>query len=312
MKFSLLSTWRMSLEGVRVAEAMLQGAQAPLPDALCAAVREVENNPAFHSVGYGAYPNRDGEVQTDAAYMDGSTFRFGGIAGVRDLANPIDAAYSLSLDQYNCLLCGDGAETYARMKGFPFRNMLTEEARAHWLAAREKPGAETKLDAYGGHDTVCVLGRREGDLAVAVSTSGLFMKHPGRVGDSPVIGSGFYCDSRVGGAAATGVGEDIMRGCLSFDIVRRMEEGRTPQEACEDVLFAHERRLRSFGMDPGAMSVIALSADGVPGAATTREDFAFVLANQDIPASVWLVTNDSDGMHVLQAGEAELALYTAD
>lgn len=309
MNYSFLSTWQMSLEGVRIASAMLQKEQSTFPDALCAAVRDVENNPAFHSVGYGGYPNRDGEVQMDAAYMDGSTLRFGGIAGVRDLANPIDTAYSLSLGQRNCLLCGDGAEMYARQKGFPFRNMLTGEAREHWLAAREMPEAERETDAYAGHDTVCVLGKCEENIAVAVSTSGLFMKHPGRIGDSPVIGSGFYCDSRIGGAAATGVGEDIMRGCLSFDIVRRMEEGRTPQEACEAALLKHARRLRHAGVAPGAMSVIALSADGIPGAATTLREFAFVLADQDHPAAVWLATNDSDGLRVARASEERLTRY---
>lgn len=312
MKFSFLSTWKMSLEGVRIAEAMLRAGRAPLPEALCAAVRDVEDNPAFHSVGYGGYPNREGEVQTDAAYMDGTTFHFGAVAGMRDVANPVDVACALSRQKLNCMLCGEGAQAYARQNGHALRNMITDDAREHWRITREEQGAQTRLDAYAGHDTVCVLGKREDDLAVAVSTSGLFMKSPGRVGDSPVIGAGFYCDSKIGGAAATGVGEDIMRGCLSFDIVRRIEDGLGPQEACQTSLEAHLRRMERMGEEIGAISVIALGADGTLGAATTLAEFAFVFADQDNPAAVWLAENGEGGLRVSRAGEARLRSYADD
>ena len=82
-------------------------------------------------------------------------------------------------------------------------------------AALEQAKKDADLKAYDGHDTVCVLAAKDNEMAAGVSTSGLFLKHAGRVGDSPVIGSGFYSDAMAGSAAATGLGEDIMRGCLS-------------------------------------------------------------------------------------------------
>ena len=73
----------------------------------------------------------------------------------------------------------------------------------------------------------------EKKMVAGTSTSGLFMKKRGRVGDSPLSGSGFYVDSEVGGASATGLGEDLMKGCISYEIVRLMKEGYHPQEAAD-------------------------------------------------------------------------------
>lgn len=312
MKFSFLATWKMSYEGICKAETMMRGAETTLAEALCAAVRDVEDNPSFHSVGYGGYPNRAGDVQTDAAYMDGTTFHFGGVAGVYDIANPIDVAYSLSQNRADCFLCGEGAQAYARRHGHAFGNLLTEAAYDHWRKASAQPLTYAAGDAYAGHDTVCVLGKREDDLAVGVSTSGLFMKAPGRIGDSPVIGSGFYCESQIGGAAATGVGEDIMRGCLSFAIVRQMEAGRSPQEACAHTLRAHVQKMERAGLPLGAISVIAMDAAGGIGAATTLQEFAFVFADQDHPAAVWLAVNRPEGLCVGPADASGLAAYQSD
>jgi len=104
------------------------------------------------------------------------------------------------------------------------------------------------------------------------------MKDPGRVGDSPIIGSGFYCDARYGAAAATGLGEDIMRGCLSYEIVSLMKRGATPDEACFEALNGLSSRKLALGEDEGSISVIAMNAQGDYGAATTLDVFPFAAA----------------------------------
>lgn len=310
LNYAFLSTWKMSFQGIGEASRLV--GERPLRDCICAAVRAVEDDPAFRSVGYGALPNLEGEVELDAAYMDGDTMRFGGIIAVRDIANPIDVAASLSTRKLNCLLSGQGAEDYARANSFPFRDMLTEASREAWSNADRGPGAAEGIEAYDGHDTVCVLGKRGDSMAAGVSTSGLFLKQRGRVGDSPVIGSGFYCDSAIGAAAATGVGEDVMRGCLSFAIVRLIEEGYSPQGACQQALDALLRRLARTGIKPGGISLIALGADGAMGAVTNLEEFAFVYADQDNAPAIWIASAGPNGTQVEKVSAERLAGYRND
>ena len=207
----------MCFAGVGDAQALLMGG-APAGDGVVRAITAVEDNPAYCSVGYGGLPDREGRVMTDAAFMDGTGLRMGAVMSAEGIKNPILAARLLCGRETNCLLAGHGAERFALEMGLEMRDMLTDSSRARWLDALAE--GRKKLTAYTGHDTVCVLALdREGHMAAGTSTSGLFMKDPGRVGDSPVIGSGFYCDDRFGAAAATGLGEDIMRGCLSYEIV---------------------------------------------------------------------------------------------
>ena len=273
---AIIGTWKMCLDGLREASELLQ-AGACAGDAVVRAVTRVEDNPAYCSVGYGGLPDRDGHVMTDAAFMDGATLRMGGIISAENIQNPILAARLLCGRETNCLLAGRGAELFAVRHGLSMRDMRTEESMKRWReAVRERP---ERLTAYTGHDTVCVLGLDDaGHLAAGVSTSGLFMKDPGRVGDSPVIGSGFYADDRFGAAAATGLGEDIMRGCLSYEVVSRMKRGQSPKEACEEALRELSARKIELGEDAGSISLIALAPDGRFGAATTLPCFPFAAA----------------------------------
>ena len=227
---AVIGTWKMSLEGIRNASALLS-AGYPAGDAVEKAIVLVEDEPSYVSVGYGGLPDRDGHVMTDAAFMDGSTLRVGGVMSVESVRNPIKLARKLCGRQTNCLLAGDGAVQAAREFGLPMRDMRTEESMRRWQEACAASSETGK--AYTEHDTVCVLALDNmGKMSAGTSTSGLFMKAPGRVGDSPLVGSGFYCDDRFGAAAATGLGEDIMRGCLSYEVVSLMRRGAGPTTAC--------------------------------------------------------------------------------
>ena len=160
------------------------------------------------------------------------------------------------------------------------KNLLTEEARARYEKWRgERSQSEVAHFTYGtltpeNHDTIglCALDSA-GNLAVGCTTSGMAWKVPGRVGDSPIIGSGLYVDNEIGGAAGTGNGDEMMKACLSYRIVMLMGEGREPEEACAEALryLLHKRNPDTFGQY-GA-GVIALRKDGKVGAAATRSGY---------------------------------------
>ena len=311
MKYAMIATWKMAYDGVCLAAKALSEEQ-PIERAIMTAVETVENNEAFSSVGYGGLPNMLGEVELDAAYMNGKTLGFGAVMSVKSIKNPIKVARALSQLNRNNVLAGAGAELYANNNGFEFSQMLSEQAQQRWLLRKKEHIDSETLEAYGGHDTVCVIGVDAAqNMGVGVSTSGLFMKHPGRVGDSPLIGSGFYCDETIGGAAATGVGEDIMRGCLSYEIVRSMKEGLLPQPACEHVLKTYLERMRSCNRVVGSISVIAMNATGQFGAATNKAAFPFVVAN-DQETQILVAKNESGHISITKPDAAWLASYTGD
>lgn len=290
--FSLISTWKMSLAGMEDA-VRVRAAGGSIDDALIAAITATEDNPAFSSVGYGGLPAKDGHVYLDSGFMDGDTLRCGCIVSAENLKNPILAAQLLCGRTYNCVLAGHGAENFAVSAGLPLRDMRTASSTEEWKKRVAVEKETAVLDAYREHDTVCVLGLDEkGRMISGTSTSGLFMKEPGRVGDSPIIGSGFYCDSRYGAAAATGVGEDIMRGCLSYEIVSRMKHGASAVEAAESALKEFSDHKLVLDGDRGSISVIALAPDGSFGAATTLPVFPFVVAGEN-GAQLYAVRNEN-------------------
>ena len=255
----------------------------------------VEDNPEFSSVGYGGLPNREGEVELDAAFMDGSSGRYGALLGAKGISNPIDAAIELGNRHLNCVLSGAGAEKFARLNGFQFKNMLTQKAKRSWMEELSRIDLDD-LSSYKGHDTVCVIARKEKDISAGVSTSGLFMKEPGRIGDSPIIGAGLYADSFTGAASATGVGEDIIRGCLSYEAVRRMEQGKPAGIACRETLNAFTKKMEAKNFSVKSISLIAMGIDGSFGAATNLKDgdFTFVYADDNHPPAVWTIADGTE------------------
>ena len=230
--WGIIATWRMAVEGIsKASQVLAEGGDAG--DAIEIAVREVEDFPYYKSVGYGGLPNEEMEVELDAAFMDGDTLDIGAVAAIKDYANPVSIARRLSKEKVNNLLVGEGAEKFAHKEGFERKNMLTDRAKIHYRN-RVKEVQALEIKPYSGHDTVgMVCLDTHGKMTSATSTSGLFMKKAGRVGDSPISGSGFYVDSKVGGASATGLGEDVMKGCVAYEIVRLMKDGMHPQAACE-------------------------------------------------------------------------------
>ncbi len=307
MSWVIAGTWRMALEGVSKGAHMLAtGASAG--DAVTEAVRAVEDYPLYKSVGLGGLPNGACQVELDGAFMDGDTLDFGAVAAVKDVKNPVSLARRLSTERFNCFLVGAGAEDFARVELFEMCNMLTERAKRAF-EIRSRKVRESNLSPYDGHDTVGVVALdSSGSMACATSTSGLFMKRPGRVGDSPLCGSGLYADSRFGAAVATGLGEEIMKGVLSYETVRSMGEGLDPDSASRRSLKSFIDRRIQAGRRVGAISILCCSRDGRVGVATNVE-FSFVIARRDSPAKVYLVSPDGDGVKIQEAPVEWLEAY---
>lgn len=290
MKYAMIATWRMAVEGITSSKEILEkGGTAG--DAIENAIKMVEDYPFYKSVGYGGLPNEDCEVELDAAYMDGDTLDIGAVAGIKDYKNPISIARKLSKERFNCFLVGAGAEAYAHKEGFERVNMLTDRAKMHYQK-RRKETIEKGLSPYDGHDTVGMIALdSEKKMVAGTSTSGLFMKKRGRVGDSPLSGSGFYVDSEVGGASATGLGEDLMKGCISYEIVRLMKEGYHPQEAADKAVEDLNTELKKRRGKAGDLSVVCLNNKGEFGVATNIDGFSFSVMTDDMEPTVYVCKN---------------------
>ncbi|WP_162063455.1 N(4)-(beta-N-acetylglucosaminyl)-L-asparaginase [Vibrio taketomensis] len=292
--WGIIATWRMAFDGICEGAEMLQQSQTA-SDAVLTAVTRVEDYPYYKSVGYGGLPNEKGVVELDAAFMHGTTMALGAIASVKDIANPILVAEKLSRERFNSFMVGEGAEVWAFDQGFEKKNMLTERAQQHYLK-RCRETIYRGLSPYTGHDTVGIAALdTEGHICVGTSTSGLFMKRPGRVGDSPVSGSGYYADSDIGAATATGLGEDLMKGCISYEIVRRMGEGMTPQEAADSTVRELEQKLIARYGKAGDLSVVCINKEGDFGAATNIDSFSFSVMTAKHPATVYVCERDEQG-----------------
>ncbi|HCL5074678.1 TPA: isoaspartyl peptidase/L-asparaginase [Salmonella enterica] len=301
---TLIATWRMALDGVSQAMGITD-----LHHAVQHAVINVENNPLYHSVGYGGLPGENGDVELDAAFMDGDSLNYGAVAATQNLKNPITVAKQLSLSQRNNVLAASGALKFALENGMELRDNRHSLALEKWKGAVNSSQTYHHQEAYDGHDTVCVLGRSpKGSVCAAVSTSGLFMKKSGRLGDSPIIGSGCYADSSSGAAAATGVGEDIMKGCLSWEIVRLMKQ-YSPQTACEMVVREHTDKMLARKGECGSISVIAVNRHGEWGAATNKDEFSFIVGESGATAQVWLSHYKDRIFYREKASEKWLADY---
>lgn len=295
----VISTWKHGLAANEAAYKILNEGGNSL-DAVEEGVKVSEDDPAVLSVGFGGLPDERGVVTLDAAIMDWRA-RIGAVICVENIHNPISLARLVLEDTEHTILAGDGAYEFAVKNGFKPENLLTPESikRFHeWkLSKSTKPeeihtddfkiieSKHDKINEDGFHDTIGMVAiDKEGQISASCTTSGMAWKLHGRVGDSPVIGSGLYVDGEIGGAASTGRGEECIRACGSFLIVELMRNGKSPFEACK---LACERvyklnLLSSINRDHiFQVGFIALNVKGEFGAYSVRDGFQYSLMKDD-------------------------------
>lgn len=290
--FVMVATWSMAYESLKAEYQQIADGSKKINQAIVDGIKVIEDYPFYKSVGYGGLPNRHGRLQLDASFMEGDSMKVGAVAAMEGFANPIEVAYKLKDLKFNSFLAGRGAEEYALSNGFKQKNMLTKRG-LELYEERVKEIEQTDLTPYSGHDTVCLVGMdTNGSISAGTSTSGLFMKETGRVGDSPLSGSGFYANSDSGACAATGLGEDIMKTCISYDVVSLINRGMNAQEAADVAIDnAYELLTRRYG-SCGDISIVCCDKNGNYGSATTTDEFSYVAFNQDTEPTIYLVTKD--------------------
>jgi isoaspartyl peptidase/L-asparaginase-like protein (Ntn-hydrolase superfamily) len=298
MNHRIIATWPFGAASCAAGLKVLADGGSAL-DAVEAGAKTAEDDPTVDSVGFGGLPNADGVVELDAVIMDGRTHSAGAVAGLTRTRNPISVARRVMEATSHSLLVGQNARRFALSQGFADAALDTpasQEKWRQWTMTKSAPTvAHFPSGVEIGHDTVGVLALDDtGNLAGACSTSGLAWKLPGRVGDSPIIGSGLYVDNEVGAAAATGNGDEMMKVCLSYRVVHSMSLGMSPQEACaEAILYLLRKRPGHQGQ--GA-SIIALDRMGNYGQASTTEGFS-------PPERAWIYAYSRDGEVVSDEGD---------
>lgn len=252
-------------------------------DAAVEGVKIQELDPEDTSVGYGGLPNADGVVQLDASCMHGPTKRAGAVAALEGIKTPSEVARLVLRYTNHILLVGEGAQRFARSFGFQVENLLTERARQAWLRWRANlsptddwldvpPGEEVWTSRPTGTINLNIINSR-GDISSVTTTSGLAFKIPGRVGDSPIVGAGQYCDNDVGAAGSTGRGESNIKVCGAFLTVEGMRRGLSPTDACLETLrrvvaMTEQRLLDPRGRPRFGLTFYALNKRGQFGAAS--------------------------------------------
>jgi len=265
----IISTWDFGMKANRVTWKILMSGGSSL-DAVEKGINAVEKDPDVTSVGYGGIPNAEGYTELDAAIMSGPEHKAGAVAGLREIATPISVARKVMEKTNSILLVGEGAFEFALRNGFKRVDLLTGKARQKWLKWKRGKTAK-KMDE--SHDTIgLLLLDSKRNIYAGCSTSGLAMKIPGRVGDSPIIGAGLYVDNEIGAAASTGFGEQTMMFCGSFLVVENMRRGMSPQRACEEVL----RRMVSKGKEKW-VGFIALNKEGEYAASSLKKEFPYAI-----------------------------------
>jgi beta-aspartyl-peptidase (threonine type) len=261
-------------------------------DAVEAAIRVMEDDPHLNA-GTGSVLNAEGKVQLDASIMEGGSLAAGAVAAVEGLENPISLARRV-LESENVFLVAEGALVFARAAGMELcsaEELVVEREVRLWQEWREG-----QASSHAAGDTVGAVAMDErGTIAAGDSTGGRPFKHPGRVGDSPLIGCGVYADNSLGGAACTGWGESITRVVLARIALEFVRGGNPAQEAARLAIRLLEDKVDGRG------GVILIDPRGEVGFAFSTEALAHAYlmeGMQDLVVSVGRATR----RHTSEAG----------
>jgi len=265
-----VATWNFQ-NATKMAGKMLESGSNAL-DAVEKGVMIEESNLKNTTVGDGGAPDRDGNVTLDACIMspDGNA---GSVVYLKEIAHPVSVARKVMEETPHVMLAGEGALQFAIQQGFKKKNLLTEDSEKAWKDWLEHKEYKPIINIEN-HDTIGMLCMDEhGDIAGACTTSGLSYKMNGRVGDSPIIGSGLFLDNEVGGAVGTGMGEAIMKSVGSFLIVELMRNGMSPREACKEAVMRTIRTAPNY--KDFQVAYVALNKQGEIGSYCIHKGFSY-------------------------------------
>jgi beta-aspartyl-peptidase (threonine type) len=261
-------------------------AGGPALDAIEAAVRFLEDAPVVDA-GKGSYLNAVGEIELDAMIMDGSTMELGAVAAVRGIRNPVSLARYVMFHSRHNFLVAQGAEAFADSINFPrceSNDLITDEQRViyqEFLLSRDGeigafPSNSVEFDE--GDTVGAVAIDVDGNLAAATSTGGTKLKEPGRVGDSPLVGSGAYADNLTAAVSATGNGEALMKILISKRVCDFVADGLSTQKACEAAIDVLSERVGGRG------GLIAVDRSGRVGIAfnTVAMPYAYYIDDNSL------------------------------
>lgn len=248
--------------------------------------RTAEADESNSSVGLGGLPDRDGRVTLDACVMTWAG-DIGAVCALENVVHAVSVARAVMEKTPHTMLVGEGAHAFAVDQGFPTQNLLTPRAEAAWRewlqTADYAPRINSENTDWNGgasnHDTIGLLAiDAAGRMAGACTTSGMAFKMRGRVGDSPIIGAGLYVDDEVGGATATGVGEDVVRVAGAHAVVEAMRAGLDPTSACRHVI---ERlaRLRGARVANSQVALLGLDKQGRAGGFALQPGFTYAVTD---------------------------------
>ena len=267
-----LATWNVKSATTIAGEALDKGM-----DSLNAAVQGVaieEANTLNTTVGKGGAPDREGTVSLDACVMD-SKGSCGAVLAVENITHVGALAKDVMEQTPHVILAGEGARKFALKQGYQAENLLTKESKKAWEKWLEESNYQPEINIEN-HDTIGMLCFDQGgEISGVCTTSGTAYKMKGRVGDSPIIGSGLFVDNNVGAAVATGLGEEVIKTVGSFLIVELMKQGNSPQEACEEAI---RRILEKQNEKPNfQVAYLATNKKGEIGAYSIHKGFSYTI-----------------------------------
>ena len=266
-----ISTWKTTEANQKAGQLLDKGEHAL--DAAVAGAAIEEENPKNTTVGYGGAPDRTGKVTLDACVMN-HLGDCGSVVAVENIVNVARLAKDVMEKTPHVMLSGKGAEEFAISQGYKKTDLLTDQSKKEWEEWLKDQDYRPIINIEN-HDTIGMLCiDKNNNLSGACTTSGLAYKMKGRVGDSPIIGSGLFIDNKIGGAVATGLGEEVVKTVGSFLVVELMRQGLSPQEACEKAV----KRIVSNNSQENKFQVayIAMNKKGEVGSYSIEPGFTYM------------------------------------
>ena len=266
-----ISTWKTTEANYKAGSLLDNGTDALNASVIGVAVEE--ENPKNTTVGYGGAPDRSGNVTLDACVMN-HLGDCGSVVAVENIMNVARLAKDVMEKTPHVMLAGKGAEEFAISEGYKKIDLLTETSKKDWEKWLENEEYKPIINIEN-HDTIGMLCLdKNNNMSGACTTSGLAYKMKGRIGDSPIIGSGLFIDNKIGGAVATGLGEEVVKTVGSYLVVELMRQGKSPQEACEIAV----KRIVSSNSQENKFQVayIAMNKSGEVGSFSIEPGFSYM------------------------------------